>query len=1018
MRNHVSKRERKRGRAWRTVALMFLCAYLALVPVVRESHGLGWGDVGRVVAAVATGGLSELVIRTTETLMDLLGNIAEMTATLAAGITETMNRARADIETSIGSLNLAFQEAKREIGQTSLDASRFVARYEGREVGGDLANAPGGQFPLQQNRDDVTAPPPGGSPASEPSGSQSSRPAMNRMERAGPTDLSAQTAQRTTSVPTIPARNGEQKCPEFEPVGGSGFGGRPGRTRTIGGSGFGGKVAMIRSVPVGRETALESLKRAEDRIRSLKSNTDTSLAYSLQQRVEKARAEVGNFWDSAKAQAELVLVAPLEGAADTVQYYIDHPVELIEASIDPLAPINQTIEEINASMDQALRDLYDTITREPMRTLRSDTVVRSANANAILAKEIYSKMTDLERCPTQSKVAALDALTNSSSDTRLAQAAQVQFKGMALESRPILTASRNHVQQARNDYRKISDFRAQFRSKDSRAGGVDQNTRLQASRELDALFLGKPPEEAERSKSRLITEVRKRFAKSPALVADVERYVDEQAKLRMAASSSAGAVRSTTRPPAVPPQKNEASGDRAAVAGKPSPRGSSKPVSVSLAAGGNPVRVPVTGDNLNLVRSAEVVKKANNREMPVPSAEVGVKPLPPTPQCPLPVCRLLRMSAGTSASGAYLVRLRDAEKRVVMAVPVLVRAAATGPTAVMQQQTAPLQAAQTTAQTAVLNRPDLRVISAEGQFVTVKNVGRADAVFSREAPLVSYGGTQVPAGGKINTGQTVQVRMSIAWSCPESITSEWQYPNYSLWGYQLEQPVDAQGKKMILVDPNGVVTEIDETNNSYLFRKPNEFRPAGNTSLPNLRVVEVTVYEEPSASASETRNVLRWRYKVKNIGSGYAFICDDRSLQQPQEVWIGGYIANVQIDGARMPQNQTFAKSPWTLAPNESKEMWDHTYVANMGQFGVMTEGIQPGCHEVKIIADPANRMEESDECDNETTTYYATGGATCPADKVTKVSTCPEPVRKGPVPMMREVPIRQMAPNLRLRPK
>jgi len=84
---------------------------------------------------------------------------------------------------------------------------------------------------------------------------------------------------------------------------------------------------------------------------------------------------------------------------------------------------------------------------------------------------------------------------------------------------------------------------------------------------------------------------------------------------------------------------------------------------VTLEAGGKPLQIPITGKNLHLVRSAEVVKKVNNQDVSVQSAEVSVKPLSPTAQCPLPGCRIVQLSAGKNASGAYQVRLKDIKKK-------------------------------------------------------------------------------------------------------------------------------------------------------------------------------------------------------------------------------------------------------------------------------------------------------------------------------------------------------------------
>ena len=306
--------------------------------------------------------------------------------------------------------------------------------------------------------------------------------------------------------------------------------------------------------------------------------------------------------------------------------------------------------------------------------------------------------------------------------------------------------------------------------------------------------------------------------------------------------------------------------------------------------------------------------------------------------------------------------------------------------------------------------PDLAIESYDGQrnTIVIVNRGTADAVFPVSAPLVSYGDTQVPAGGKITKGQRVEVRIGAPWACPDSIYSDWQYLNFNApgrqWNYTLPQPVDREGKKLILVDPNGIVAESNRNNNAFLVRRANPFKPVESQALPNLRVISIVLREEDF----QGKRLLRWNFKVQNFGPGIAFICDNACFHSQSEVHIGGKVANVKIDGNLMGQNTTFVKAPWVFRPGESKEIWHFTELSIPTQFGTMSPGLQAGCHEINVIADPQGLIPEAEECDNMTTTYYATGGATCPPDKVgiLKVSTCRDyPVKIGPAMKLAPAP-------------
>jgi hypothetical protein len=306
--------------------------------------------------------------------------------------------------------------------------------------------------------------------------------------------------------------------------------------------------------------------------------------------------------------------------------------------------------------------------------------------------------------------------------------------------------------------------------------------------------------------------------------------------------------------------------------------------------------------------------------------------------------------------------------------------------------------------------PDLVIEKYDEQrnVLVVVNRGNADAVFPVAAPLVSYGDQQVPAGGKISMGQRVEVRITEPFACPDSIYSDWQYLVGRQWTYNLPQPVDGEGRKLVLVDPNGIVREASENNNAFLIKQANRFKPVESPEQPNLQVVSLVLSER---DGSQGKRLLDWHYKVQNIGPGYAFICEEPRYSG--EVWIAHKVANVKIDGQAMPQNKTFVKSPWIFKTGEIKEIWDFTELSIQDQFGTMSQGLQAGCHEITVTVDPQELIQETNECDNMTTTYYATGGATCPTDKagVVKVSNCSN------YPVRIRTPARKLTPERKFTP-
>jgi hypothetical protein len=285
----------------------------------------------------------------------------------------------------------------------------------------------------------------------------------------------------------------------------------------------------------------------------------------------------------------------------------------------------------------------------------------------------------------------------------------------------------------------------------------------------------------------------------------------------------------------------------------------------------------------------------------------------------------------------------------------------------LQQQ---LQLQKPGVQVATLTRPDLSIkkFNDSTKKAMVVNLGTADAFFSKAAPLIAGGSVQVPSGGKIGKGESVEtlITQGIAWDCPDAIDSSVQYGRLQGWGYTEAMPTDEAGRTLLLVDPNNAVSEASETNNSYRLTRSNPHKTFRQPGLPDLQVVEATAYEDG--------NYLRWKYRVKNRGIGVAYVCG----YYPWSEWSGNMLARVYIDGIQMGMNITFTSAPWIARSGVSKEMWHHTALSHQ-EFGVWTEGIQPGCHKGKVVADPYKKVQESNEGNNEREFQFATGGAICP---------------------------------------
>ncbi|MDH5575895.1 MAG: hypothetical protein OEY80_10460 [Nitrospirota bacterium] len=316
-------------------------------------------------------------------------------------------------------------------------------------------------------------------------------------------------------------------------------------------------------------------------------------------------------------------------------------------------------------------------------------------------------------------------------------------------------------------------------------------------------------------------------------------------------------------------------------------------------------------------------------------------------------------------------------------------------------------------------RPDLVITSYnhETNFLQVKNIGNAPAVFSQGGPLVSWfaeapGGT-VPAGGVIQPGQTITLNQSPpaappvglrSWYCPGPVDpTQYAYIYPYSWPYALPQPNGPEGysKSVLLVDPENRVQESNEVNNVYVASRPNPHQSVlQGSGSPDLIVSSV-------ATNIQNQNGRWLTIGIKNIGSKTGYWCAKRDLNS--NFAIGPELLKAYVDGsdivANSPLTWTYSQSePLILDPGE--ELTETKFFlrdATQNQYGIWSNGLQPGCHEVRLVLNRKSEFEGDRTCNNETFYHYASGGASCGTMKIMHTSSC-TPLQRQPLSQKNEL--------------
>lgn len=323
----------------------------------------------------------------------------------------------------------------------------------------------------------------------------------------------------------------------------------------------GAAVAPI-ALPADPQQLHSALQRAAQQLNALQTSVEQQAAQRIGNALQQARNQANSHLSAVQDIVNTALTAPINALLSTLNDLVAHP----ERLLDPVATLNTMVDDLNRNIVATMNHINDVITQDAINTLHS---VESDVNQALNAAQTGGKLVAaMRRAQQQRTAAALHDL-----ETQLAASGapqqqraggfgaarasgaplQAAFRFDTVHSR-LRTTLKASVMPYQNASDKLKTRWAAIKVKQQglKARPLEPRARQNAQAELDRMFKGKSPAEAERAKQDLLNRARAKFGSNPTLMASLEQNLNEHVRshysVAVPAIQSGGAAQRSNAP--------------------------------------------------------------------------------------------------------------------------------------------------------------------------------------------------------------------------------------------------------------------------------------------------------------------------------------------------------------------------------------------------------------------------------------------------------------------------------------
>lgn len=305
-----------------------------------------------------------------------------------------------------------------------------------------------------------------------------------------------------------------------------------------------------------------ALERGVQQLSTFKTSVDQDAAGRINTAVQRARNQATSHLSDAADIVRTALLAPINALLNMLNDLVSHPTRLL----DPIATINGMVDDISKNIVDTMNHINDVITKDAINTLGGvEADVQQLQGTAQTGGKLLSAMRRAHQEKTQAELVALESQLNALTPQQggfgrsRAQAlpAQSAFRFAPVQSRLHTTLQKSVVPYQSTASKLKSSWAAiKTRHLAAQPRSLDARAKQTAQTELDRMFRGKSPADAERTRQNLMNQARLKFGSDPKLMASIEQNLNGYVQVHVApaALSTSPGGKQMLNPQPLPPK--------------------------------------------------------------------------------------------------------------------------------------------------------------------------------------------------------------------------------------------------------------------------------------------------------------------------------------------------------------------------------------------------------------------------------------------------------------------------------